>query len=267
MTSSEKVTTPLPQQGGVGGESAGGESQFYRFLWSSILIALSACLGNVVDSIIVGNLIGEDGVSAINLSKPITQFMFTISMRLSTGAGMLVGMELGKKDFDRAAYIFTLSTVGCLAFGLLETVCGLFFTDTITGWLCNSEQLFGATRDYLYPLLLGAPTYMDGGVRPAAPETYLPAFVCRSIRSALTAFDAKIKGFAHPAAILTGAETRTSAPVRIPRDAATRTVPGFPNLYPAGEGAGYAGGITSAAIDGIRTAMSLIGRYAPISAG
>ena len=134
--------------------------EFYRFLWSSILIALSACLGNVVDSIIVGNLIGEDGVSAINLSKPITQFMYTISMLLSTGAGMLVGMELGKKDYDRATYIFTLSTVGCLAFGLLETVCGLFFTDTVTGWLCNSEQLFGATRDYLYPLLLGAPTYM-----------------------------------------------------------------------------------------------------------
>ena len=69
-------------------------TEFNRFLWSSILIALSACLGNVVDSIIVGNLIGEDGVSAINLSKPITQFMFTISMLLSTGAGMLVGMEL-----------------------------------------------------------------------------------------------------------------------------------------------------------------------------
>lgn len=73
---------------------------------------------------------------------------------------MLVGMELGKKDYDRATYIFALSTFGCLAFGLLETVCGLFFTDTITGWMCNNEQLFGATRDYIYPLLLGAPTYM-----------------------------------------------------------------------------------------------------------
>ena len=62
------------------------DTQFRRFLWSSILIALSACLGNVVDAIIVGNLIGEDGVSAINLSKPITQFMFTVSMLLSTGA-------------------------------------------------------------------------------------------------------------------------------------------------------------------------------------
>lgn len=135
-------------------------TEFYRFLWSSILISLSACLGNVVDSIIVGNLIGEDGVSAINLSKPVTQFMFTVSMLLSTGAGMLVGMELGKQDYRRASSYFTLSTVGCLAFGLLETVVGLFFTDSVASWLCNNEQLFSATRDYLYPLLLGAPTYM-----------------------------------------------------------------------------------------------------------
>ncbi len=134
--------------------------EFYRFLWSSILIALSACLGNVVDSIIVGNLIGEDGVSAINLSKPVTQFMFTISMLLSTGASMLVGMELGKKNFNRAADIFTLSTIGCLVFGLLVTLCGFTLTDTITGWLCSNDEIFQATRDYLYPLLIGAPAYM-----------------------------------------------------------------------------------------------------------
>jgi len=133
---------------------------YRRFLWSSILIALSACLGNVVDSIIVGNLIGEDGVSAINLSKPITQFMFTVSMLLSTGAGMLVGMELGKKAYDRAASIFTLSTAGCLLFGLVVTLCGLFATPLITSWFCPNDQLFAATRDYFYPLLLGAPVYM-----------------------------------------------------------------------------------------------------------
>ena len=134
--------------------------EFRRFLWSSILIALSACLGNVVDAIIVGNLIGEDGVSAINLSKPITQFMFTVSMLLSTGAGMLVGMELGKKDHERAASIFTLSTASCLAFGLLVTLCGVFFTDGITGWLCKNEQLYTGLHDYLFPMLLGAPMYM-----------------------------------------------------------------------------------------------------------
>lgn len=135
-------------------------TEFNRFLWSSILVALSACLGNVVDSIIVGNLIGEDGVSAINLSKPVIQFMFTVSMLLSTGAGMLVGMELGRKDHARAAYIFTLSTAGCLVFGLLETLCAFGLTDTFTRWLCTSGPLFEGTRDYMQPLLLGAPTYM-----------------------------------------------------------------------------------------------------------
>lgn len=134
--------------------------EYWRFLWSSILIALSACLGNVVDSAIVGNLIGEDGVSAINLSKPVTQFMFTISMLLSTGAGMLVGIELGRNDYPRAASIFSLSTFICLLFGLIVTICGLCATDTITMWLCKDPTLINGLHDYLYPMLLGAPMYM-----------------------------------------------------------------------------------------------------------
>ena len=63
--------------------------------------------------------------------------------------------------------------------------------------------------------------------------------------------------------MLTGVETRTSAPIRITRDPETRLAPGFKNLFPAGEGAGYAGGITSASIDGIRSAMALMKIYAP----
>ena len=109
------------------------------------------------------------------------------------------------------------------------------------------------------------PTYMDGKVRIARPEKYLPEFVCASIKNALLDFDRKIKGFANSEAVLTGAETRTSAPVRILRDSENRRAPGYDNLYPAGEGAGYAGGITSAAIDGIRTALAIIGRYKPLS--
>ena len=135
-------------------------TQFWRFLWSAILIALSGCLGNVVDSIIVGNLIGGDGVSAINLSKPVVQFMFTISMLISAGAGMLVGMALGKQDHQRAAYIYTHSFFGSLVFGLLLTVCGMLFPDLITGWLCQNEHLFQPTRDYLVVMLWGAPAYM-----------------------------------------------------------------------------------------------------------
>ncbi len=107
------------------------------------------------------------------------------------------------------------------------------------------------------------PTYMGGeGVRAAAPEAYLPDFVTKSLARGLRAFDRRIAGFAAPTAVLTGAETRTSAPIRIPRTA-ERHLAALPNLYPAGEGAGYAGGITSAALDGLRCAMALIGRYRP----
>ena len=133
---------------------------FWRFLWSSILIALSGCLGNIVDAIIVGNMIGADGVSAINLTKPVVQFMFTLSMLLSAGAGMLVGMEIGKKDSARAAYIYTLSLLSTFFVGLALTVCGLLIPDTITGWLCSNEQLFRPTYEYLIVVLLGAPAYM-----------------------------------------------------------------------------------------------------------
>lgn len=135
-------------------------SQFWQFLWSSILIALSACLGNVIDAIIVGNLINEDSVSAINISRTMIQFMFTINMLLATGAGMLVGMQLGKGDTQRASYIFTQSMMACLVVGLVITACGLFIPDVITRWLCDHEELYQPTYEYLRVMLLGAPFYL-----------------------------------------------------------------------------------------------------------
>ncbi len=108
------------------------------------------------------------------------------------------------------------------------------------------------------------PTYMNGEhVKLARPEEYLPRFVTDAIKGALPAFDKKIQGFGASDAILTGAETRTSAPVRIIRDNITHLADGYKNIYPAGEGAGYAGGITSAAIDGIRTALCLMQNFKP----
>ncbi|MBZ0112006.1 MAG: hypothetical protein K8J08_06075, partial [Thermoanaerobaculia bacterium] len=77
------------------------------------------------------------------------------------------------------------------------------------------------------------------------------------IREAIPAFDRKLRGFALPDALLTGVETRTSAPIRIPRDKETLQSVNTPGLFPAGEGAGFAGGILSAAIDGIRVAEAV----------
>lgn len=134
--------------------------QFWRFLWASILIGLSACLGNVVDAMMVGNLIDEDSVSAINLSLPFLQFMFTINMLLATGAGMLVGMELGKGDTRRASYIFVVSMSACLLTGFVLTACGVLIPDVVTRLLCDHEQLYQPTYEYLRVTLIGAPAYL-----------------------------------------------------------------------------------------------------------
>ncbi len=108
------------------------------------------------------------------------------------------------------------------------------------------------------------PSYMGGGsFKTASMDEVLPDYVTRSLRYGLSSFDRKIKGFAMSEALLSGAETRTSAPVRILRGDDMRAV-GTDNIYPCGEGAGYAGGITSAAVDGIKTALAIAERYAPI---
>lgn len=103
------------------------------------------------------------------------------------------------------------------------------------------------------------PSYMSGkNVKLASPDSYLPDFVCKGLKSAIVDFDKRIEGFAIPDAVLTGAETRTSAPLRVLRNSDTRLAIGFKNIYPAGEGAGYAGGITSAAVDGAKSALALM---------
>ena len=109
------------------------------------------------------------------------------------------------------------------------------------------------------------PSYRDGCVRTADFTSVFPRFVTDSLQYAFGVFGRRIEGYDAPHTLLTAAETRTSAPVRILRDATTLTAPGHSRVYPCGEGAGYAGGITSAAVDGIRVAMSLMERYAPIA--
>lgn len=105
-----------------------------------------------------------------------------------------------------------------------------------------------------------SPSY-PRGVRAADLAALLPPAIARDLQGGLRAFGRKLPGF-DKNAVLTGLETRTSSPVRIPRDEA-RQSPSLAGLYPCGEGAGYAGGIMSAAVDGIKTARAIIERYRP----
>ena len=104
---------------------------------------------------------------------------------------------------------------------------------------------------------LGAviPSYKPG-VTPTDLSRCLPDFAVAAMREALPAFGRQIRGFDMADAVMTGVETRTSSPIRIRRDAGFRSVNTL-GLYPAGEGAGYAGGIFSAGVDGIRVAEAV----------
>jgi uncharacterized FAD-dependent dehydrogenase len=109
-------------------------------------------------------------------------------------------------------------------------------------------------RDFLAP-----PSYRPATVA-ADLAACLPPAAAATLARALPDFGRKIKGFDHPGAVLTGVETRTSAPVRMVRGADFMSV-SVAGLAPVGEGAGYAGGIMSAALDGLNAALAVIGEY------
>mgnify|MGYP006267936405 CR=1 FL=1 len=100
------------------------------------------------------------------------------------------------------------------------------------------------------------PSYRPG-VTPTDLSKVLPQYATQAMREALPVFGRKIKGYDLPDAVMTGVETRTSSPLRIDRNDGDLQSPNCPGLYPAGEGAGYAGGILSAAVDGIKVGEAL----------
>lgn len=102
------------------------------------------------------------------------------------------------------------------------------------------------------------PSYRPG-INFASLASCLPDYVTISLQAAIPLLDKKIKGFAHPDAILTGVETRSSAPVRLERNEKRES--NIFGIYPAGEGAGHAGGIVSSAIDGLAAAEAIIEKY------
>lgn len=105
------------------------------------------------------------------------------------------------------------------------------------------------------------PTYKPG-VTFARLNSCLPDYVIETLKEAIVYFDTRIKGFAMPDSILTGVETRSSSPVRINRD--DNFLSNIQGLYPMGEGAGYAGGIMSSAVDGVKTAEKVMQKYVSV---
>ncbi len=131
----------------------------------------------------------------------------------------------------------------------------------------KDAPLFHAPAQTVGDFLAGRPSQGPGQVQPTYRPGVtwsdltrcLPAYVTDTLREALPIFDRKVHGFAAPDAVLTGVETRSSSPVRILRGEDLQST-GLRGLYPCGEGAGYAGGIMSAAVDGVRVAEAVATR-------
>jgi uncharacterized FAD-dependent dehydrogenase len=180
------------------------------------------------------------------------------------------GMSLSKRDspFANSGLVVTVPVE---AFGGTDPLAGVRLQQTY------ERRAFEVGRgDYLCPIqrapdfLAGRPTrelppssYRRGLVLAAVAEL-VPPLIVEALRHGLPIMDRRWQGRFLPEATLVGPEARGSSPVRIPRDEASRQTPGIEGLYPVGEGAGYAGGIVSAAVDGLRTAKAIIAKYAPL---
>ena len=147
------------------------------------------------------------------------------------GGDLWAGLRL-QREIERKAYNIT---------GSFKAPC-----QTVGDFLKGSASTaFGEIR----------PTYKEGVV-PSDISLCLPRYVAEALREGIKIFAQKIRGFDRYDALLTAPETRSSSPVRIVRDADMQS--NIKGLYPAGEGSGYAGGITSSAVDGIRSALKMI---------
>jgi uncharacterized FAD-dependent dehydrogenase len=184
----------------------------------------------------------------------------------SSEAGHLVtnGMSLYKRDGDNANSAIVVEVMP-KDFGH-DPLAGVVFQRSL-----EKKAFKAGGRNYFAPIQLAGdflagklssslgsitPTYLPG-VKFSDLSELMPEYVIAAIKEGLIDFNRKIKGFTSPDAVLTGVETRTSAPLRIVRGKDHQSV-AVQGLYPAGEGSGYAGGIMSSAIDGIKTAEMVL---------
>ncbi|HEX3314828.1 MAG TPA: NAD(P)-binding protein [Gemmataceae bacterium] len=199
--------------------------------------------GHVIPSVSDAGFFGTNGMSLSTHESPFANsgLVVTIPVENFEGTDVLAGVRLQER-FERRAF----------EMGRGE-------------YRCPIQRADDFLRDRL-TTGLPACSYPRGLVL-ASMADLVPGLVRDSLKHGLPILDRKWGGRFLRDAVLVGPESRGSSPIRIVRDERTRASPGIAGLYPVGEGAGYAGGIVSAGVDGLRTAMAIVGRYAPLTNG
>jgi uncharacterized protein len=187
---------------------------------------------------------GELVVNGMSLSRRDSPF---------ANSGLVIGIE--PSDVERAGFRGVLGGVELQR--RIEQACFAASSGALSAPATRVTDFLARRASSTVPETSYIPGLTAGDVGPVLDAAGLP--LAQRLRGALAAFDRKLRGYKTEEAVLIGVESRTSSPVRVPRDPESLQVPGFSGLYPCGEGAGYAGGIVSAALDGQRVARAIAG--------
>ncbi|MBQ0080060.1 MAG: ATP-binding protein [Alistipes sp.] len=133
---------------------------FNQYLWASILTVAATQIANIVDATIVGNLIGDDGLAAVNLSKPLLQAFFATTCLYVASSTMLAGMAIGKGNRETADKLFSFSMAFSLVIGLIYTLSGLIWFQDLSLAMCQSESLRPLSDSFMRITLCSAPLQM-----------------------------------------------------------------------------------------------------------
>jgi uncharacterized FAD-dependent dehydrogenase len=182
------------------------------------------------------------------------------------------GMSLSRRDspFANSGLVVTIEPQD---FGGTDTLAGVRMQQSFErrAWELSRDEYrcpIQWAKDYLdhRPTEGSPPSSYPRGLVPTDLTAFVPPMIAEALHHGLPILDRLWHGRFLQNATLVGPEARGSSPVRIPRDPVTRETPGIEGIYPVGEGAGYAGGIVSAAVDGLRSAKAVIAKYKPLAA-
>lgn len=129
---------------------------FKNYLAASVLTVAATQVANIADASIVGNLIGPEGLAAVNLSKPVLQTFFAVSCFYVSSGTILAGIAIGKGDKEKANKLFAFSLITSLVLGVLFIAGGLAAFDSLSQLLCKSDSLRQMTNDFMLVTILSA---------------------------------------------------------------------------------------------------------------
>ena len=195
---------------------------------------------------------------------------FIVPAATAPGEVVVNGMSPSRRDskYANSGIVISVSEHDFKPFANHGPLAGVYFQQSLEQEACQAAggtQLAPAQRlaDFMANKVsstLPENSYQPG-VTSLSLQEILPDELCQGIKKGFQAFGKKMKGYMTNEAILLGVESRTSSPVKIPRDHRTLQHPQLSGLFPCGEGAGYAGGIMSAAMDGIRCGDAVANAY------